>query len=225
MVSRNRRDASPCKKNNTAGEGEILDRSLASGHLLWLLGSLCTRYRIPFDAALLAQQFPPPHQRASFHQAAQALGIKTGVRNLAGFDRLKLPLPAIAFLRGETANADDASAAAESPATPVLVVKRDGDSLVYFRPGSQAPETLALDQAASRLEAELIVVARESPAADLDGEEFSGLAAATKPFGFRWFVPELLKHRRIWRDVLLASPAASASASRSPAPCSSGPGC
>ncbi|MCD2340929.1 peptidase domain-containing ABC transporter [Ideonella azotifigens] len=24
-------------------------------------------------------------------------------------------------------------------------------------------------------------------------------------FGFRWFVPELLKHRRVWRDVLLAS--------------------
>ena len=161
----------------------------------------------------MAQQFPPPHQRASFHQAAQALGIKTGVRNLAGFDRLKLPLPAIAFLRSEPSHADDASAAAESPATPILVLKCEGDSLVYFRPGSHAPETLALDQAASRLEAELILVAREAPAADTDGEEFPGVAAATKPFGFRWFVPELLKHRRIWRDVLLASLTASGSAS------------
>ncbi|MGA8006034.1 MAG: peptidase domain-containing ABC transporter, partial [Burkholderiales bacterium] len=26
-----------------------------------------------------------------------------------------------------------------------------------------------------------------------------------RAFGFRWFVPELLRHRRIWRDVLLAS--------------------
>jgi subfamily B ATP-binding cassette protein HlyB/CyaB len=26
-------------------------------------------------------------------------------------------------------------------------------------------------------------------------------------FGFRWFVPELLKHRRVWRDVLFASAA------------------
>ncbi|HEY5103336.1 MAG TPA: hypothetical protein VII70_11185, partial [Steroidobacteraceae bacterium] len=24
-------------------------------------------------------------------------------------------------------------------------------------------------------------------------------------FGFRWFVPELMKHRRVWRDVLIAS--------------------
>jgi subfamily B ATP-binding cassette protein HlyB/CyaB len=29
--------------------------------------------------------------------------------------------------------------------------------------------------------------------------------AAPAGFGFRWFVPELLKHRRIWRDVLVAS--------------------
>ena len=24
-------------------------------------------------------------------------------------------------------------------------------------------------------------------------------------FGFRWFVPELLRHKAIWRDVLIAS--------------------
>ena len=26
-----------------------------------------------------------------------------------------------------------------------------------------------------------------------------------RPFGFRWFIPELLRHKAIWRDVLLAS--------------------
>ena len=28
--------------------------------MLWLLGSVCALHRIPFDAALVAQQFPPP---------------------------------------------------------------------------------------------------------------------------------------------------------------------
>jgi subfamily B ATP-binding cassette protein HlyB/CyaB len=28
---------------------------------------------------------------------------------------------------------------------------------------------------------------------------------AHRAFGFRWFIPELLKHKKIWRDVLLAS--------------------
>ncbi|MSQ74123.1 MAG: hypothetical protein EXR27_23070 [Betaproteobacteria bacterium] len=28
---------------------------------------------------------------------------------------------------------------------------------------------------------------------------------ATPEFGFKWFIPELLKHKHIWRDVLMAS--------------------
>ena len=42
--------------------------------LLWLLGSLCSLYRIPFDPKLVEQDFPPPHSRATFHEAARALG-------------------------------------------------------------------------------------------------------------------------------------------------------
>ena len=30
-------------------------------------------------------------------------------------------------------------------------------------------------------------------------------AGTMRHFGFGWFVPELLKHKRVWRDVLLAS--------------------
>lgn len=57
-----------------------MNRGLAGEHLLWLLGSLSSLYRIPFDAALVGQQFPPPHTLATFHEAARALGIKTGSR-------------------------------------------------------------------------------------------------------------------------------------------------
>jgi subfamily B ATP-binding cassette protein HlyB/CyaB len=31
------------------------------------------------------------------------------------------------------------------------------------------------------------------------------MAEAPAKFGFRWFIPELIKHKRIWRDVLIAS--------------------
>ncbi len=50
-----------------------MNRGLAGEHLLWLLGSQSTLYRIPFDAALVAQQYPPPHTLATFHEAARAL--------------------------------------------------------------------------------------------------------------------------------------------------------
>jgi len=189
-----------------------LDRLLLSEHMLWLLGSLSNFYRIPFDAALLAQQFPPPHTVGSLHQAARGLGIKIGTQKLDRLNWLKLPLPAIALLRDPEARpaAEPATPGREGsipiPAlTPILILKSNGGSLLYFLPDSQIPETLSVEEAAVRLEPELILVARESLNGDGKDEEIPGFEAEKKPFGFRWFVRELLKHKRIWRDVLLAS--------------------
>lgn len=70
----------------------------------WLLGSLCNLYRIPFDAALVASQFPPPYTLATFHEAARALGFKTGARPLPSDGWAKLPFPCIAFLKPQVQN-------------------------------------------------------------------------------------------------------------------------
>ena len=51
--------------------------------LLWLLGSLCGLFCIPFDAPLIAQDSPPPSILIILHEAARALGIKTGPCSLA----------------------------------------------------------------------------------------------------------------------------------------------
>ena len=188
--------------------------------LLWLLGSLSGLYRQPFDAALVAQAFPPPHDRAVFHEAARSLGFKTGSRAVAGLEWQKLPLPAIAFLQPETppratsasqpegegvaADGGLSPSEAEPPsATPVIILKIEGERFLFFRPGSQSPETMALAEAGERLDAEFILVARES--ATGNEEAISGFPAEKKHFGFSWFIPELLKHKNIWRDVLLAS--------------------
>ena len=66
----------------------------------WLLGSLCSLYRMPFDAALVASQFPPPYTLATFHEAARALGFKSGMQRLPQKNWDKLPFPCIAFLKG-----------------------------------------------------------------------------------------------------------------------------
>ncbi|MBK8525126.1 MAG: hypothetical protein IPL58_14490 [Betaproteobacteria bacterium] len=79
------------------------------GHreVIWLLGSLSGLYRLPFDAALVSQEFPPPYSIATFHEAARSLGLKTGSVNIEGLDWQKLPLPAIAFLRPVQVDAAD----------------------------------------------------------------------------------------------------------------------
>jgi subfamily B ATP-binding cassette protein HlyB/CyaB len=166
--------------------------------VLWALGSLCGFYRIPFDAALVAQQFPPPYAAGTFHEAARSLGLKTGNCAIAGLDWQQLPLPAIAFLHPAQGS--------EDAAQTILILKTDGNLLSYFRAGSQSPESIATAEAAGRLEPELILVSKQaSQGDDGEGEAIAGFATEKKPFGFRWFVPELVKHKKIWRDVLLAS--------------------
>ncbi|KAB2912149.1 MAG: peptidase domain-containing ABC transporter [Dechloromonas sp.] len=165
--------------------------------LLWLLGSLCSLYRIPFDPKLVAQDFPPPYRLATLHEAARRLGFKTGDTAQPN-DWQKLPLPAIAFLRA----IPEAHAQADVAAIPVLILKTDGNKLLYFRAGSQTPETLSVEEARLQFEPGLILVAREAAGKD---EPIPGFESEKTGFGFKWFIPELLKHKAIWRDVLLAS--------------------
>ncbi len=217
---------------------------LEGGDLLWLLGSLCQIGRVPFDPDLIAQEFPPPHSTATLHEAARALGFRTGERRIAAADLPGLAFgsgitpasrasaftetlarfPCIAFLHAAPAaepappapmqlhvvregEADETPAAlpAEPPLRPALLISADERQLLFFRAGSQQPETLPLAEFDLYFEPNLILLARDaslSPAGrKTEGE---GESAAAK-FGFRWFLPELLRHKRIWREVLAAS--------------------
>ncbi len=194
--------------------------SFAGVDLLWLLGSLCQLHRVPFDPLLIERQFPPPCTMATLHTALNALGFKVGtLDSLPGSGALgNLPLPAIGFLQQEPAACPDAGSADRQGATaepnstlkPVLIVKTDGERLLYFRAGSQAPKTAPLDGIAAILTPTIMLVSRAEGAQKVSGDASGPNGAFAsggepKKFGFRWFIPELLKHKRIWRDILLAS--------------------
>ena len=176
-----------------------LTTEMRQDEVLWLLGSLCSVFRIPFDAALLAQACPPPTTLATLHEAARALGLKTGGCRIAGADWQRLPLPAIALLKPAVVTGAEAPRALGA----ILVVKASADQILYFRPGSQSAAALPIDEALETLEPEVVLVARQTAGGDED--DIAGFARERQTFGFRWFLPELLKHRQIWRDVLLAS--------------------
>jgi subfamily B ATP-binding cassette protein HlyB/CyaB len=170
--------------------------ALSSDDLVWTLGSLCRLQRIPFSPDLLLQQFPPPHDRASLLHAAKAFGFNTGERQVSAQEVPSLPLPCLAFMKAP-GEAQDGQAAR---ARPVLLAGAGKGQLVFFMPGDEAPRTLALDEFDAAFEAGVILFIRDvSEARDEDPAE------QPPGFGFRWFIPELLRYKRVWRDIFTTS--------------------
>ena len=83
-----------------------------------------------------------------------------------------------------------------------LVIKTDGDRLLYFRVYNNTPETTSVAEFDQRFEPVVLLAAHQAKATSPDDDLWSRDPAK---FGFRWFLPELLKHKSIWRDVLIAS--------------------
>jgi subfamily B ATP-binding cassette protein HlyB/CyaB len=100
----------------------------------------------------------------------------------------KLTMPCLAVVR------DDATFHL------AFIAKADAMQVVLFRAGTNQPATLTPEE----FEREFAgTVFQLTPVA----ETLTDPDGAWRPrvFGFRWFIPELLKHRRVWRDVLVAS--------------------
>ncbi|MFZ1910633.1 MAG: peptidase domain-containing ABC transporter [Burkholderiales bacterium] len=171
------------------GAGGAVLGHMSGEDFVWTLGQLCALHRVPFDPGLFLGQFPPPYSREKLFAALGALGFRAGRGKAARIDFKAAPFPCIAFRRqGETL-------------LPVILAKSDGAHAVLFQRSEREPQTLPLDEFRTALEPEVLLLRRDAePANDPDEAR-----ARPRPFGFGWFVPELLRHRRIWREVLLAS--------------------
>jgi len=74
--------------------------------MLWLIGSLSRVFRMPFDAQLIRQKYPPPYSRISLISALHALDFKVGEMQLdeEGIATLeRIPFPVVAFAREDEA--------------------------------------------------------------------------------------------------------------------------
>ena len=162
---------------------------------------MCHWYRIPFAPKLVLQQVPPPYTILSLQQAAESLGLKAGLREVPASGLASLPLPGLAILKPAPRSAHE-----ENTVTPffhrlALVIKADAARVLLFDQQTQKPFTQSLEDFEAQYAGRMILFAPGSKAA----AEADPALQEKHGFGFRWFIPELLKHKRIWRDVLLAS--------------------
>jgi subfamily B ATP-binding cassette protein HlyB/CyaB len=185
-------------------EASTLVTPIEPAPMLWVLGSLCQIYRIPFDAKLILQRYAPPYTLATLCEAAGSLGLAVGQwKAVSSFAQVSLP--SVALMRAPGTAAAGSDEAAGAPVTPALILKSDGTRFLYFRAGSETGQTAPGADFPALFQPVMLSVGRAPQAANEAGAEEDKVETQPRGFGFRWFVPELLKHKHVWRDVLLAS--------------------
>ena len=172
------------------------DVGLAKEDVLLALAAMCQIERVPFDASLVLREFPPPYSLETLLHAAGRLGFEAATRQAAADGIAAIGTPCVVVLAGVPVEG------AEVPAHRLAVVTRATETeLQLIEPGRAGPATVTPEGFAARFTGLVVQFALAGkPVADPDAR-----AEAAPVFGFRWFVPELLKHKPIWRDVLLAS--------------------
>lgn len=93
----------------------------------------------------------------------------------------------------------------QAPAPPAfglaLILKADAERVLFVEAGSTAPTVVSCAEFSERYAGQALQV---SPKAQVLPEDLQ-TGEQKAPFGFAWFIPELLKYKAIWPDVLLAS--------------------
>ena len=169
---------------------------------------MCHLQRIPFAPNLVLQQVAPPYSLTSLQLAAETLGLKAGVKEASVTELANLPLPCLAVLKpASVARAEPAANDPVNPEPPVaphrlaLILKANNARVLLFDEKSKSPFEAALADFDVEYSGQVMLFQASSKAAT----EGDPMLQPKKEFGFSWFIPELLKHKQIWRDVLLAS--------------------
>jgi ATP-binding cassette, subfamily B, bacterial HlyB/CyaB len=180
--------------------------------VIWALGSICALHHQAFDAQLLLRELPsPPLTTDTLITAARSLHFRIRRRDVARPDMAKLSMPCLGVLheslpKAEIELLDAQTSTTDTPLSPnprrlrlALIVKTDESHVVLFRAGTNQVCTLSYEEFDREFaECTFQLAPATETVSDPDGTR-------RRAFGFRWFIPELLKHRRVWRDVLIAS--------------------
>ncbi|RYX92470.1 MAG: ATP-binding cassette domain-containing protein, partial [Comamonadaceae bacterium] len=164
-------------------------KTAASGSLAALC-AIAQFHQVAAEPATLAHQLGlPPSAPASIDdllRAAKHLGLKAKLSRTTP-DRLSLtPLPALAFVKSGDAG----------PAAAVIIAQCDGQRVLLQDMGATPPRPVIepLEVFAQHWTGELILITSRA-----------ALAGELAKFDFSWFVPALVKYRKLLGEVLLIS--------------------
>lgn len=159
-----------------------------------------SRTNLPCIAVLIARPVANAQSAAPHPGVKSELSLQTKSLLESGLDEGVSDLPSQSGQHADSAGSDAGDGDTTS-AELVLLTAYDADRVQYFERGVDRPHTVTRSEFEPRFTGEVIHFSlKEALPTDTDA-----LQQVKREFGFRWFVPELLKHKKIWRDVLAAS--------------------
>ena len=158
---------------------------------LWVVEASCSLLQRPFQRELILQQYAAPFNRETVGQALLALGVQSEFRKLKASQLGGESFPILVWLQGAEGF------------SPAVILQADADKALVAQPDSNVPVAIPSDELIERCSGQFSrLTSVVSSGSDPEGD---ALEAKGKQFGFSWFVPELLKHKRLWQEILLAS--------------------
>lgn len=191
------------------------DISLQPHEALWILSTACAVHQRQFDADLIARECLPPLSGDDLRRIGTLIGLEVDAQSVKGADIAKWPLPMVMPLRSADLPPDrDESQSTSTELTShkssdqqgssfqwVVLLQVDGSRVVVAHPATKGPQSLTLDAFVQRLAGIGFRIRPHAP----EVTDPDVAAHSQRPFGFSWFVPELLKHKALWKEVLGAS--------------------
>ena len=163
---------------------------------LWALQCLSALHHKPFSQVLADQQIGAVYTSDALVKAFESIGFDAQLTKVPVAKLSKnLGSPFLAICTRAAENTDEY--------TLLLVLQANAEQLVVVEPGSATPRVMAFEEFRNAYTGHgLRVMPSVESADDADSAQ---LAREQRRFGFRWFLPELRRHTRLWQEILLAS--------------------
>lgn len=172
-------------------DGDSEDLRLEPAQVIAAFTTFCTLYQKAFDEAALARECIPPLSVRHLAAIGQQLGLDVSVER---FDLAAFAHPVL--VQARTSNPEQGC-----EFEWLILLSQTDTTVSHVTLGAQQTREEPISELATRVTGRCLDI-RPAAAQPQDPDQSP---IDKQPFGFRWFVPELLKHKGIWREVLGAS--------------------